>query len=115
MLTHLGNPKAGDGPGFTEHRRVFELAAYEGVYFQVSGMKMFCAYPHTELYPLVREAVECFGVSRLLWGSNYPVVGDKDDVAKDLTLLAGGRLPIPESAIRDVACMNACNLWFSQL
>ncbi len=113
VLTHLGNPTAGDGVAGKEYRRVFDLAAYSGVYFQVSGMKMFCPYPHTELYPLVAEVFDRFGASRLMWGSNYPVVGDEADVKKDLNLLLEGRLPIPDSAIRDVAYNNACKLWFS--
>ena len=32
---------------------VLELARFPNVYLQISGMKMFCPYPHEPLYPLI--------------------------------------------------------------
>lgn len=113
VITHLGNPDLGDGPGFEAYKRVFTLARHAGVYYQVSGMKMFCPYPHRELYSLIGEAAESFGVSRLVWGSNYPVVGADEDYIKDLHLLLGGKLPLPEQAVNEIAGNNAHRLWFS--
>jgi len=113
VITHLGNPDLGEGPGFESYKSVFTLARYAGVYYQVSGMKMFCPYPHRELYSLIGEAVEAFGVSRLVWGSNYPVVGDDDDYMKDLHLLLEKKLPLPEQTIKEIAGNNAHRLWFS--
>ena len=76
-------------------------------------MKMFCPYPHEELYPLMSEAAAAFGTSRLIWGSNYPVVGDKNDYVADLKLLLEGRLSIPKEAIPLIAGANARALWFA--
>lgn len=114
VLTHMGNPDIREAPYFKMYREIFMLAKYPCVYYQISGMKMFYPYPHEELYPIVTEAVECFGTSRLLWGSNYPVVGDEQDYIKDLHLLLDGRLPVPESAIADIVGGNAGKLWFSK-
>ena len=113
VLSHMGNPNAREAPGFEAYRKVYSLADYPGVYYQVSGMKMFCPYPHEELHPLLSEAAAAFGTSRLIWGSNYPVVGDKKDYADDLGLLLEGRLPIPKEAIPLVAGSNARALWFA--
>lgn len=113
VISHLGNPNVQEAPQFEAQRKVCSLADYPGVYYQVSGMKMFCPYPHEELYPLISEAAAAFGTSRLIWGSNYPVVGDENDYANDLRLLLEGRLSIPKEAIPLIAGANARALWFA--
>ena len=115
VLTHMGNPDLREAPHFKTDRAVFALAQYPGVYYQLSGMKMFCPYPHKELYPLIAEAVRQFGTSRLLWGSNYPVVGNDQDYVRDLHLALDGRIPIPDNAIGDVTGGNAQRLWFAEI
>ena len=110
VLTHLGNPSVDGAP--ESEQSVLTLAEYPGVYFQVSGMKMFCPYPHEPLYPLVAEAAARFGGKRLLWGSNYPVVGDRQDYRGDLQLLLDGKLPVPDADIPAIAGGNALSLWF---
>ncbi|MFP4431818.1 MAG: amidohydrolase family protein [Spirochaetaceae bacterium] len=112
VVTHLGNPSVRESPGFGEHRALFRLAAHAVVYLQISGMEMFCPYPHEALYPLIEEAAGVFGPERLLWGSNYPVVGGLDDYRRELDLLLEGRLPLPEEAIPKVAGGNAAALYF---
>lgn len=112
VITHLGNPDLADAPHFETYRDVFRLAKYPGVYFQISGMKMFCTYPHEPLYGLIAEALAHFGPERLCWGSNYPVVGDQRDYLADLELLLNGKLPLPQEAIPLVAGENARRLWF---
>lgn len=112
VITHMGNPDMRDVPHFSTYKKIFEVAKYSGVYYQISGMKMFCPYPHKEFYPMVAEAVERFGTSRLVWGSNYPVVGDEQDYTKDLRLLLDGKLPVPKKAIADIVGGNALRLWF---
>ncbi|MBI2841967.1 MAG: amidohydrolase [Armatimonadetes bacterium] len=114
VLTHLGNPDIEEAPRFARYATVFKLAAYPNIYYQISGMKMFCPYPHEELYPLVAGAVEAFGTTRVIWGSNYPVVGNERDYISDLRLLLDGRLPLLDGAIPAVAGANARKLWFDK-
>lgn len=113
VLTHFGTPDIADAPDFHNHRLVFRLAKYPGVFFQVSGMKMYCPYPHEPMYGLIEQAVQAFGTKRLLWGSNYPVVGDARDYQQDLALLLKGKLPVPAESIADIAGGNARRLWFA--
>lgn len=113
VLTHLGSPDASEGPDYTRYRQVFLLARFPGVYYQVSGMKMACPYPHEPFHPLIGDAAEQFGILRLYWGSNYPVVGDEKDYIKDLRLLLDGQLPVPDEAIPMLAGKNARRLWFA--
>jgi L-fuconolactonase len=113
VVTHLGNPSL-DGEALAESARdVLRLSQFANVYFQISGMKMFCPFPHEPFYPLISQALEKFGAARLIWGSNYPVVGTADDYQADLRLLLDGRLPIPADAVRKVASENARRLWFA--
>ncbi|MCH2117516.1 MAG: amidohydrolase [Pirellulales bacterium] len=87
---------------------------YQHVYFQISGMKMFCPYPHEPLYTWITSAIETFGPDRLLWGSNYPVVGDTDDYLADLRLVTGGQLPFSKPSLPAIAGGNARRLWFDK-
>ena len=66
------------------------------------------------LYPLIADSFTHFGPKRMLWGSNYPVVGTKDDYEADLHLLLDGKLPIPPDAIPKIAGENAQRLWFNR-
>jgi predicted TIM-barrel fold metal-dependent hydrolase len=77
-------------------------------------MKMFCPYPHEPLYPLIAQAIDAFGANRILWGSNYPVVGTVEDYTADLRLLLDDRLPVPGEAIAKIAGENAVRLWFNR-
>ena len=111
-LSHLGHPDAADSPQFSKCSEIWRLAEHPGVYLQLSGMKMFCPWPHEPLYPLIEQAMQRFGASRLYWGSNFPVVGGTADYLNDLSLLIDGRLPIPTADIAAVVGSNAKRLWF---
>jgi L-fuconolactonase len=115
VLTHLGRPNVSESPSFQSSTATLALAEYPGVYYQISGMKLWTTFPHEPLYPLLASAFSAFGESRLLWGSNYPVVGEVRDYTADLGLLLEGKLPLPEDAIPAIAGRNAAKLWFGSL
>ncbi len=114
VITHLGNPSFSGSKLDDAAHAALELARFANVYLQLSGMRMFCPYPHEPLYSLIARAVDAFGANRILWGSNYPVVGSRDDYLADLRLLLDGRLPVPSEVIAQVAGENAKRLWFSR-
>jgi L-fuconolactonase len=114
VLSHLGNPDPADSPRFAKWEDTLRLAEYPGVYLQLSGMKMFCPWPHEPLYPLIEQAVERFGPARVYWGSNFPVVGETTDYLNDLSLVTEGRLPIARSDIHAIVGQNAMRLWFAE-
>ena len=115
VVSHLAQPDPADSPEFAEWRGTLRLAEHSGVYLQLSGMKMFCRWPHEVLYPVVGQAIEHFGPARIYWGSNFPVVGEMDDYLNDLSLLLDGRFPIANEDIPAVAGGNAKNLWFQHV
>ncbi|HEV3303499.1 MAG TPA: amidohydrolase family protein [Planctomycetaceae bacterium] len=114
VITHLGNPSLIGSQLDDAANRALGLARFPNVYLQISGMKMFCPYPHEPLYPLIAQAVDAFGANRILWGSNYPVVGTVEDYTADLRLLLDGRLPVPGEAIAKIVGENAVRLWFNR-
>ncbi|HEV8001521.1 MAG TPA: amidohydrolase family protein [Planctomycetaceae bacterium] len=114
VITHLGNPTLFGSKLDEGADAVLELARFGNAYFQLSGMKMFCVHPHEVLYPLIERAVATFGPRRILWGSNYPVGGSREDYRADLRLLLEGGLPVPLEAIDQIAGDNAKRLWFDR-
>jgi L-fuconolactonase len=114
IITHLGNPRLNGLELDRAANAVLELAQYANAYFQISGLKMFCSFPHEPLYPLIERAAAAFGANRLLWGSNYPVMQTHEDYAADLSLLLDGCLPVPRQAIGQIAGENAKRLWFDR-
>jgi L-fuconolactonase len=114
VVSHLGNPCVHGAQADEAAADVLELAQFANVYVQVSGIKMFCPPPHEPLYPLIERVVAAFGASRIMWGSNYPLVGSQDDYIADLRLLLDGRLPVPREAIPQIVGENARRLWFGR-
>jgi len=113
ILSHLGMPDAADDPGFARQAAIFELSRYPHVYFQISGMHMFCLYPYAPMMPLISRALATFGSDRVLWGSNYPVLGGNEEYTREADLLRSGQLPIDRGALPAVAATTAEQVWFS--
>ncbi len=74
---------------------------------------MFCPYPYKQLWPIIEHAVESFGEGRMLWGGNYPVVGNDEDYAREVEQVRSGGLPISKDTLYKVTAETTLNLWFS--
>jgi L-fuconolactonase len=76
VLDHLGKPDIRDG-GFDEWRRQIELlAALPNVWCKLSGLVTeadWRAWTPGQLRPYVDAALEAFGASRVMLGSDWPV------------------------------------------
>lgn len=72
IVDHLGLPEPGAPAAAI--RRLAELARFEHCWLKVAGLAQLsaCAPPHRDVWPLVRAAIGLFGVSRLIWGSDFP-------------------------------------------
>ena len=114
VLSHLGGPDLANDPEFIQHDSIFRLSEHPGAYFQVSGFHMFCPYPYDEVRPLIRKALDTFGPDRMLWGGNYPVVGDDESYARELALVRSGTFEIPPEAVTQVVHDTADSIWFSR-
>lgn len=77
ILNHCGSPIDRDAAGMDVWRRgVRELSQRENVAIKISDL---VAYDHDwtveSLRPVVMHCIECFGVERSMFGSDFPVVG----------------------------------------
>jgi predicted TIM-barrel fold metal-dependent hydrolase len=114
VISHLASPRMINPDAVKANQAVLRLSAYQQVMMQLSGMGMFTPYPYQPLYEWIGAVAESFGKDRLMWGSNYPVVGTADDYLADLLLLKEGRLPIPKAWIPSVIGENASRFWFDR-
>jgi predicted TIM-barrel fold metal-dependent hydrolase len=76
VVDHLGHPDLSEPPPFPAAAPFFELGQLPNVHAKVS---LLCdhartAYPYPDVQEFVRRTIERFGASRLMWGSNYPLI-----------------------------------------
>jgi predicted TIM-barrel fold metal-dependent hydrolase len=111
IISHIGNPKVENGR-VVGGDEILDLASDPGIYVQLSGLSMFCEYPHAPLESLVSRIVEQFGPERITWGSNFPVCGDREAYRRDLALVTSGPWGLRPGDIEWVVGRTAQRLWF---
>jgi L-fuconolactonase len=76
VVDHLAKPRVAHGEIDPWHRQIHALASCENVYCKLSGLCTeadWTTWQPADLAPYVDIALETFGPSRLLFGSDYPV------------------------------------------
>jgi L-fuconolactonase len=110
VIDHLGLP---DRPGAPEAAaRLAELARFANCYLKLAGLARLRGdtEPPSAVWPLVRAAVDSFGSSRLVWGSDFPGVGERD--ALDTAIADLAAVPSLSPADRQtVMGRTAVQLW----
>ncbi len=114
VLAHLGFPDPKEAPGFASLKPVLELAASRNVLVQVSGMHSRGRPPYDELVPVVKSLYSAFGPERLLYGSNFPNMGEEAVYGLEIDLIRSGKLGIPAEAAPAVMNHNAVRVWFGR-
>ena len=95
IVEHLGsvNNPNGEGPPYDLRRKVFGLARFPNVSIKIHGLGEFAErampvrdpFPFVEpIPPLLEQAYEAFGPSRMMWGSDYPPVSGREGYANAL-------------------------------
>jgi predicted TIM-barrel fold metal-dependent hydrolase len=76
VLDHCGNPKIAEGEWDSWAKPLAEIAAFPNVVCKVSGILANVAEDWTvaQLRPYVEYVIDRFGWSRVVWGSDHPVV-----------------------------------------
>lgn len=112
VLTHLGTPTIENGV-VGSGAELIDLAAVPNLVVTLSGLSMFCDYPHEEIDDLIAAAVSAFGPERLLWGSNFPVGGeDAAAYVRDADLVRSCRWGLDHAAAEQIVDGNARRIWF---
>jgi L-fuconolactonase len=76
VLDHLAKPQIKENVVDPWRQRIRELARRENVYCKVSGLVTeahFSAWTEEQLFPYLETALEAFGPSRLMFGTDWPV------------------------------------------
>ena len=85
VIEHLGGGGR-DTPPYDTYRRVLALAQYPNTFMKVPGLGEICPrpspfihpMPFTEIPPLIEMAIDAFGANRLMWGSDFPPVANRE-------------------------------------
>ena len=113
-ITHLGSPRL-EGGLVVSGLELLELASESGVVVTLSGLSMFCEYPHGQLGGFIAATIDAFGPDRVLWGSNFPVGGeDESSYIRDLDLILSGAWGLDASAVELITEDNARRIWFER-
>lgn len=110
IVAHLGAPRLGTHC-VVAGSELLDLAEEANIFTTLSGLSMYEPHPHQKMAELVKRAVEAFP-GRIMWGSNFPVVLDKEGYADDLGMVLEGRWGVASSAVADVTGECALRLWF---
>jgi len=86
IIEHLGGGGRDTTPPHTKYRRVLGLARYSNTFMKVPGLGELCQrpmpfrqpFPFEHIPPLIEMAMDAFGPSRLMWGSDFPPVAFRE-------------------------------------
>lgn len=87
VVEHLaGVGQAGEEPPYAQFRKALELARYPNTYIKVPGLGEMSARPPVlrpdfsfdYTPPVIEMAMEAFGSRRMMWGSDYPPVSNRE-------------------------------------
>jgi predicted TIM-barrel fold metal-dependent hydrolase len=113
QIAHLAFPVAAESPAFNSTRPALALAEQPNVVVQISGMHSSGVAPYENLVPWIRMLHSAFGATRLVYGSNFPVMKEDSVYSAEIDLIRRGQLGIPERAAEAVLNSNAVRVWFS--
>jgi L-fuconolactonase len=100
VIEHLGSVNTPDGETapWPKRRKVLELARFPNAYVKIHGLGEFAARtnPIDESFvfqrpipPFLDWAYDLFGPKRMMWGSDYPLVGGREGYKLALELTMG--------------------------
>jgi L-fuconolactonase len=115
VISHLGGPRV-EGRRLVAGEEILTLAEHANVNVLLSGLHMFCPFPYAALDGLIGGVLDAFGADRILWGSNFPVCGERaDDYGREVGLLREGRWGVDHAAAAAIADTTARRLWFERV
>ena len=92
VIEHLGGAEPGLRAPYNEYRKVLGLAKYPNTTMKVPGLGELCPrpipfvqpFPFPDVPPLIEMAIDAFGPSRLMWGSDFPPVAQREGYRNSL-------------------------------
>jgi len=96
VIEHLGCRREDTTPPYSMYRRVLALAHYPNTFMKVPGLGEICqrparfpqpSAPFEHIPPVIEMAMDAFGARRLMWGSDFPHVAEREGYGNCLRLL----------------------------
>jgi len=86
IIEHLAGVGVGAKPPYAAYKRALALAKYPNTYIKVPGLGEISERPAVlgakfgfgDTPPLYEMALDAFGASRMMWGSDYPPVSGRE-------------------------------------
>jgi L-fuconolactonase len=96
VIEHLRCRREDTPPPHMMYRRVLALAQYPNTFMKVPGLGEICQRParfpppsasFENIPPVIEMAMDAFGAKRLVWGSDFPHVAEREGYGNCLRLL----------------------------
>lgn len=110
VLDHLGKPPVAAGGSGLWRRGFDQLGALGNVWCKLSGLVTeadWDRWTEPDLAPYLAEAVRCFGVPRLLFGSDWPVCTLAASYGQVLSAVRHGLPPLDGPDLEKIFWLNA--------
>ena len=86
IIEHLGGGGGDTSPPHNTYRKVLRLSQYGNTFMKIPGLGEICSrpmpfrqpFPFESIPPLIEMAIDAFGPSRLMWGSDFPPVASRE-------------------------------------
>ena len=80
VIEHLAGVGKDAEPPYEDYARVLDFAEYPNLSIKLPGFGEFCELPHpfNVVPPFAEMAIEAFGPSRVMWGSDWPPVSSRE-------------------------------------
>jgi L-fuconolactonase len=110
-LDHLAVPRLSGGPPYDGAQALFDLAQFPNLYVKFSSVNLYAASRGTSnVREFFSRLLDCFGASRMMWGSNFPATNDRS--LKEQYDLARNELSfVAEADQRRLFGETALSLW----
>jgi L-fuconolactonase len=117
LIDHMMYPEAAWGPDFKPYEPALALARHPNVHIKISDVhgRSKQDFPYTDMHPVIKAAINAFGIERCLWGTGYPghhrAKHRWPTLADELRLIREG-LPFLSQSDKDrILGENAARLW----
>jgi predicted TIM-barrel fold metal-dependent hydrolase len=110
-LDHLAVPRLSGGPPYDGAQALFDLARFPNLYLKFSSVNLYAASRgKSNVTEFFSRLLDCFGASRMMWGSNFPATNDRS--LKEQYDLARNELSfVAEADQRRLFGETALSLW----
>lgn len=114
VLDHCGNPDVAAGAREQWRAGMQAVAALPNVAVKMSGILTDCApgqATEADVRPYIEEMFEIFGIDRVVWGSDWPVVNVNADLAAWTSITANILAALGDDERAAIARTNAIRIY----